>query len=332
MAVWREVRAIDWTKLGGAYGTDRDVPGALEAMRFGADASDEAFAEAWNDVLLGHVWHQGTIYPVTPKVIPFIFDIVERSPALKEDVEMQAQVAEFVLHCAESARDATDSSDAEARAVGKEVLEVLASLEPRLRAWAAGDHPAIAIATLVSLPALSEPLLAGEVAEPERVLGAVLIHASRVDRGALTWAAGELERAGDEVSTRAASILRAAAAGTGVLDPTDSSRLFALGHHLSGGYPELEDVAMRFGIKKQLDRPGTTEAEVTVSTRDWFVAELPGQRKLTVRWQAHPFVEGDRVTLLDINERNIPREVHGIGAKAARKATFDEKGKLQQVR
>lgn len=55
MLAWREVRAIDWSELAGVYATEHNVAAALETLRFGTDASDDDFAVAWNDALLGHV-------------------------------------------------------------------------------------------------------------------------------------------------------------------------------------------------------------------------------------------------------------------------------------
>ncbi len=59
MTRWPDVRAIDWSRLPGAYGTQPDVLLALETMRT-ATRSDDDFGNAWNDVLCGHVLHQGT--------------------------------------------------------------------------------------------------------------------------------------------------------------------------------------------------------------------------------------------------------------------------------
>lgn len=55
MLAWREVRAIDSNELAGVYATEHNVAAALETLRFGTDASDDDFAVAWNDALLGHV-------------------------------------------------------------------------------------------------------------------------------------------------------------------------------------------------------------------------------------------------------------------------------------
>lgn len=52
---------------------------------------------------------------------------------------------------------------------------------------------------------------------------------------------------------------------------------------------------------------------------------------MTVRWPAHPFTTGDKVLLVEINERNVPREVRGTNAKRTIHATFDERGSLLPI-
>ena len=48
------------------------------SVDFGPIPSDgDDFGEAVSDFLYGHAWHQGTIYPITPKVLPFVLDALE---------------------------------------------------------------------------------------------------------------------------------------------------------------------------------------------------------------------------------------------------------------
>jgi hypothetical protein len=116
------VRAVDWSELEGAYGTDRDVPTALEIMRWADDAEDDEFSDAWLDVLCSHVWHQGTIYPITAPVLPFVFDIVDHSPALKSATcYARSEIAQFVTWCASSARRAVTSGEDDDRFNGQRV-------------------------------------------------------------------------------------------------------------------------------------------------------------------------------------------------------------------
>lgn len=74
MSFEQRVRGTDWASLDGAYGPSNgsrpatDVPGML--MRLANGEPDE------DDVLFSHVWHQGTIYPVTARVVPFLWDLL----------------------------------------------------------------------------------------------------------------------------------------------------------------------------------------------------------------------------------------------------------------
>src|SRR5688572_28667750 len=100
---WPEVNAIDWSKFPGAYGTERDPVAALVALRTGPSAGDD-FADALNDFLCGHVWHQGSIYPLTPKVLPFVIEVLLTRPE-EEEIDPYLEIAELLQVCAESARD-----------------------------------------------------------------------------------------------------------------------------------------------------------------------------------------------------------------------------------
>ncbi|MFD1149490.1 hypothetical protein [Saccharothrix hoggarensis] len=59
---------VDWASLDHAYGPADDVPGAL---RDAAGADEERAGEAL-DHLFGSIHHQGTLYPATPRAVPFV--------------------------------------------------------------------------------------------------------------------------------------------------------------------------------------------------------------------------------------------------------------------
>ena len=64
-----ELDLVDWASLADAYGSAEDVPEQLRAIAAG---DDEAYDDAF-----GNLWHQGTIYSVTPHAIPFLIGILE---------------------------------------------------------------------------------------------------------------------------------------------------------------------------------------------------------------------------------------------------------------
>jgi len=325
---WPEARAIDWNRLPGAYGVDRDVAGALETLRFARNADSDAFSDAWHDVLLGHVWHQGSIYPVTAHVLPFVFDVVDCSPALSDpSTPARQEIAALVLMMASSARRAAQSSASDERAAGEGVLRALAAHEGRLRAWMEKDLRSLAIAAMLHLPELGARLLEGEgEASTGDVLTAVLEHSMWLEGAAVEWAAREVARIDHPVTQRASQLLSAPRTSRG---RAAADRLAALAGVLAQpGDPalRLEELREAFGcaLPTRFVREGATEGEVVTVDDDWFVVRA--ERNVTVRWKAHPFVEGDRVVLLDIDERNLPRGVRGTGAKAGLEATFDDRG------
>ncbi len=228
---WPEVRAIDWSELPGAYGTDRDPVAALEALRTGPSAEDE-FAEACDDFLWGHVWHQGTIYPLTPKVLPFVLEVLLHRPE-EEEAEPYREMAEIILACAASARDDRESD------IGAEVLAVLAKHGDQLRALTSLSD--CMLAAMACVPALADQVLAGAAYPPRDVAAAIV---SRVDRIAfepslLIWAAPHVAAVKHAVTRAAAEILK-----TGNVNANEE-RLVAVGQAIGFGNAEL--------VKRYLD-------------------------------------------------------------------------------
>ena len=61
---------VDWGKLSDAYGPATEVPTYLRELESEEEAvRDRAMWKLW-----GSVWHQGTIFSVTPAVAPFLID------------------------------------------------------------------------------------------------------------------------------------------------------------------------------------------------------------------------------------------------------------------
>ena len=328
MPIWREVRAVDWSNFQGAYRTAPDIAAALENLRWG-NPDDDDFEDAYLDVLYGHVWHQGTIFPVTSKVLPFIFDLLDSSPALRGagGSEAREALAQLFVCCAASARHAVESDDADERRAAVEVLATLAACEVRLVAWLATAERDQACATMLNVPTLAARLLAGQWLDRRDLLLAILTQTEWLDQTALAWAAAELSRMGHPVTDRASALLAEAASGAAdERRDLGAERFEGLANAIASG--ELARAGARFGFaeKPAMDRPGETVAEVHLCDRDWFVART--ERNVTLRWRAHPFVEGDRVVLVDINGHNLPREVRGTGDKAQHRATFGDRGSM----
>lgn len=205
MTTWDEVRAIDWSRLEGAFGTGRDVPAALETLRFGR-AIDDDFEGAWRNVLYAHAWHRGSIFPVTSAVLPFVFDIVDQSPALGDDEVARSEIAMFVALAAAAARRADPET-------GTPVIEALVENAHRLRAWTRSELRYEALVAMLTVPELARGVLAGEVAGRVDVLVAILSHATLVDAMALAWATRELVAVQHPVTDRARTLLRSGPLG-----------------------------------------------------------------------------------------------------------------------
>lgn len=58
----------NWSELHAAYGPATDVPGLLKALI----SENAARRAAAIDELYGTVWHQGTVYEVTPLTVPYL--------------------------------------------------------------------------------------------------------------------------------------------------------------------------------------------------------------------------------------------------------------------
>lgn len=321
------MRDVDWSQLPGCYGSERDVAGALESLRFGTDPDSDNFSDAL-EVLYGHAWHQGNIFPVTAHVIPFVLDIVDHSPALAtRPSRARSEIAMFVTCCAASAHSAAQSPQGSDHAYGEEVLAALRRHADRLRAWTGSELRAVAIAAMLNVPELADGVLAGKEGKVGDVLVAVLTHSQWLDQSVLTWAGRELSRISSHpVAVRASQLLLAT--GPGAVS-ADDARLTALAEALAGAGTvdqNLDRLRELFGIATSCAVKGESRGVVTVSDDHWFVVEAA--RKLTIRWPSHPFREGDEVVLLDINERNCAREVRGVGPKSHEGATFDERGRI----
>jgi hypothetical protein len=323
---WPEVRAVDWSALRGAYGTTRDVATALELLHAGRD--EVANFDQGTEVLWTHVWHQGTIYEVTPVVLPFVLELVDVTRQRGRDKGAE-ELAEVVVFYAASARRFAQSTNDQDRPLGERMLRILTARKARLHAWLKDNRlKERALATMLNVPELAPHVLACEAGTAEEVLLTILGRLPQVWFGPPVheWAVRRLRAERHPVAQSAAEMLAALDPASELAD-VDAQRILAAGRAL-GDQARLDDLRERFGFevkKKSLMAPGETTGKVVLVERDWFVVQVP--RNLTVRWQGHPFVEGDTVVLVDISQRSIPREVRGTGAKAGHTARFDDAGR-----
>ena len=67
---------VPWADLEHAYGSAADVPGLLRKLL----DPDPKTHQATLHTLYGNVFHQGTRYPATPYVVPFLLEDCARTP------------------------------------------------------------------------------------------------------------------------------------------------------------------------------------------------------------------------------------------------------------
>jgi len=71
---------VDWAGHTHAFGEASDVPVLLRAVALGGDGAQQAVNE-----LFGTVWHQGTVYDVTPAVVPFLGELAASEEVAERD-------------------------------------------------------------------------------------------------------------------------------------------------------------------------------------------------------------------------------------------------------
>lgn len=144
---WPKVRGVAWSSA------PRDVPAALEMLRFSGHHQDLEFVDAFASVLWDQFVHQGSINPDTALAVPFVFDILEASPALARNsapddpqeqkawspdspatrANFRSAVARWFAHAACAARRHSENGDR--GGYGRAVLDRIADSEHRLARW-----------------------------------------------------------------------------------------------------------------------------------------------------------------------------------------------------
>lgn len=160
-----DLDAIDWGELEGAYGPSNgsnrahtDVPGALTFLAeldpdwnpknaVTLERRDEAI-----DVLMSHTLHQGSLYEVTPRTLPFVLRLVDHhcrtgmadlvaEPAIEDDLAI------YPAEVAQSAFQYARHEGPEDRRLAEQIDAVLADEADRILGWFDGDLRAVATFT-----------------------------------------------------------------------------------------------------------------------------------------------------------------------------------------
>jgi hypothetical protein len=138
-ALLREARAFPWPTLTGAYGASsgadhaRDMPGMLEVLATSTDIDASNWGDAYDDALLGHVWHQYSIYPVTPAVVGFVVRIAtlrfRTMPAVASNLGLAVQLI------AEATHQTRASQEPNGRVLAEATAAALLARREELQSW-----------------------------------------------------------------------------------------------------------------------------------------------------------------------------------------------------
>jgi hypothetical protein len=194
---------LAWGGLLHAYGSADDLPGLIRA----AASTDEAEADGAVEGLFSSVFHQGTVYPASAAVVPFVAELVAAGAT---------QQRWSLLHLLGGMADPHEAAGVDVAAVraaltaqAPRLLPLLADPDPRVRETAAY--------ALAQCPEAEAPVSA-RLRERLAVEDAPLVRASLLAAGARLDAAGwagRLSAALDDASpaVRAAAALAIARAG-----------------------------------------------------------------------------------------------------------------------
>src|SRR5262245_27720194 len=127
------VDRTDWAALDGAYGPSAEVPEALRVLAEEKDADSDTWSDAMNNVVLGQIWHQGEIYPVTPHALPFLIAI-----AGEPGVAGRPQIAAAVGLIARAALRYVEKGE-DGAPLGRATAEVLAAHATTIAGWLGGE-------------------------------------------------------------------------------------------------------------------------------------------------------------------------------------------------
>jgi hypothetical protein len=64
---------IDWSSVHHAYGSATDVPDLLRALA----SSNKAVRDHASEILMGNIWHQGSVYSASVEAIPFLARLID---------------------------------------------------------------------------------------------------------------------------------------------------------------------------------------------------------------------------------------------------------------
>lgn len=138
-AVLRDAHDIQWATLQGAYGPSdasdhyRDVLGMFVALANVDDVDSGSWGDAYDDAFLAHVWHQYTIYPVTPLAIGFVTRIA--SLRLNTAIEPTKQIALGLTLVAESTAVYRRHAEAPNRELGEACARSFTTHADYIRTW-----------------------------------------------------------------------------------------------------------------------------------------------------------------------------------------------------
>lgn len=165
-----DLDAVEWAALTHAYGSAGDVPALVQAL-YDPDAVGDALYD-----LYGNVWHQGSVYPATVEVVPFLAHAAVYGADRAGVLQLLADIAD---------QPAGDLAIPVVAAVAEAVAAAAVELLPAARHPEAGVRAAYArLAEAIRLPlpeAVVAELIAVEAGDPDEdvraeALAALAVH------------------------------------------------------------------------------------------------------------------------------------------------------------
>lgn len=181
---------IDWSAFDGAYGPCAEAPGILRAV---GDPDPETAREGWFE-FCSSIWHQGTVYPVTVRAVPFLIELAVTDGVHRRDRLLHAlgaltdpdrcdgpdlpAVREAIVAGSAALRPQIGDPDPAVRAAAAYALGRCGDLGPLQDRWGTEQDPTVRAALLLALHhngAAGEGLLHAASAESGPVPAAVAL-------------------------------------------------------------------------------------------------------------------------------------------------------------
>jgi hypothetical protein len=271
----RALDEVDWSQLAGAYGTsEKNVPNAILTLA----RERHADTDDWNDsidVLFSHVSHQGTIFAVTPHVVPFLFDLV----ALESCADPGTLAYMLAHYAAAATKDAKN---------GPHVLARIAERRDTILEWI--DDKRLANSALFLWSRLSTDARLFDRLESKRTLSAAAYVMFAEMAAPPAWALARAQKAlrNKAEGAKMAAAMLLARRSAGALDEDTLTRVQdALVPGTAAKLRQLVEAPFEIEVVHPPFRGKLEEASV-LFVGDGLVVVRRGKANINIRWGGDP--------------------------------------------